>query len=58
MSKAAEPKEPATPRGTDIRRCTCTNPFQDIAHGRGLRVHNAMKGGSRCTSCSREEKRL
>lgn len=56
MTKPAEPKAGTTPRGTSIRRCTCVNRFQDEQHGQGMRVQNAMKGGWRCTGCSRESK--
>lgn len=36
--------------------CTCKNDFQDKEHGKGMRVHNPMKGGekARCTVCLNE----
>ena len=41
-----------------ILRCNCIHQFQDIEHGKGMRVHNIAPktnggaGGWRCTVCS------
>lgn len=43
-----------SPRGTTVSRCTCANAWQDREYGSNMRVHNARKGGWRCTVCSRE----
>lgn len=51
-----DPKAPPAAKGTAIRRCSCVNTFQDREYGHGMRVHNAMNNGWRCTSCGREEK--
>ena len=38
-----------------IKRCTCSQPYQDKVHGRQLRVMNeTTKGSARCTVCGTE----
>lgn len=41
-----------------IKRCTCTNAYQDAKYGHGMRVHNPYNkngGGWRCTVCKSEK---
>lgn len=45
----------SSPRGTQVRKCTCANQYQDLAYGPRMRVMNARKGGWRCTVCGRED---
>ena len=38
-----------------LRKCDCSNTFQDSIYGKGIRVMNALKkGGHRCTVCDKE----
>lgn len=37
-----------------IKRCTCSNEYQDKKYGYGMRVANKCKNGTyRCTICMR-----
>ena len=40
--------------GTQVRTCSCNNPFQDEKYGKGLRLMNVTLKGYRCTVCSKE----
>ena len=38
-----------------IKKCNCTNAYQDTQYGKDMRVQNiTMKGKVRCTICGRE----
>ena len=39
-----------------IKRCNCTNSFQDRRYGAQMRVHNDTKDGHCCTVCGHGRK--
>jgi len=41
---------------TEIKKCTCQNPYMDNTYGEGMRVYNMTTSGYRCASCLHEIK--
>jgi hypothetical protein len=41
---------------TEIRKCTCNNPYMDNVYGESMRVYNMTSTGYRCASCLHEIK--
>jgi hypothetical protein len=55
QEKPASYTAPSRPSGTQVRRCTCADAYQDERYGAGRRVFNACTKGWRCTVCRRED---